>query len=162
VEGDGAVHAPGARAVRPLTVEVKDDAGKPVQGAAVTFHLPEDGPGGAFPSGIRTAVVPTDARGRASLRGLRINRIPGTFQVRIFASKEQARAGVVSLQYVAASNSGIAKARSGRWRKWIAAAAIVGGGVAAGALASTRSGPSAAPAPDSTSIGPPSIVVVKP
>lgn len=162
VEGDGAVHAPGARAVSPLTVEVKDDAGKPVQGAAVTFHLPEDGPGGVFPTGLRTAVVPTGAQGRATLRGLRVNRIPGTFQIRIYASKEQARAGVISLQYIAEPNSGIAKARSGRWRKWIAAAAIVGGGAAAGVLAA-RSKPSVnTPAPPSTSIGQPGIVVVKP
>ncbi len=100
VEGEGAVHGPGARSTRPLTVEVTDENGKPVEGAAVSFHLPEEGAGGSFPNGLRTAVATTDARGRASVHGLQANRIPGRFQVRILASKEQVRAGIVSFQYV--------------------------------------------------------------
>src|ERR1041384_1214450 len=111
VEGDGAVHVPGSRSSRPLTVEITDEIGKPVADAAVTFHLPDDGPGGAFPSGLRTAVVTTDLRGRATLRGFQVNRNPGRFQIRIFASKEQARAGTVSFQYIAEAGSGAAGAR---------------------------------------------------
>lgn len=160
VEGDGATHAPGTRVVHPLTVEVKDQTGKPVAGAAVTFHLPEEGLGGAFPNGIRTAVVPTDALGRASLRGLRVNQVPGSFQIRIYASKEQARSGVVSVQHIAAPSGGLIKARPGRWRKWIVTAAIVGGAAAAGAVVASRSG--SPTAPTAPSIGSPSIVVVKP
>ena len=166
VEGDRAVHAPGSRSAIPLTVRVADESGKPVAGAAVSFHLPEDGPSGAFASGLRTEVAITDGQGRVSLRGLRLNRIPGTFPIRIVASKEQARAGVVSTQYIAEARSGVAaKARSGR-RKWIAVLALVAGGTAAGALAAGRSGSSsAAPvpaAPQAPAIGPPSITVGKP
>ena len=101
IEGEGAVHLPGSRSTRPITVEITEETGKPVAGAAVSFHLPEDGPGGAFVNGLRTEVVVTDAHGRASLHGLLANRIPGRFQIRILASKEQARAGTVSFQYVA-------------------------------------------------------------
>src|ERR1044071_5355988 len=74
VEGEGAVHAPGSRSSRPLTVEVTDETGKPVPGAAVSFHLPEDGPGGAFGNGLRTEVATTDSHGRACLHGLQLNR----------------------------------------------------------------------------------------
>ena len=104
------MHLPGSRSTRPITVEITDETGKPVAGAAVSFHLPEDGPGGTFVNGLRTEVVITDARGRASLHGLLANRIPGRFQIRILASKEQARAGTVSFQYVAEPRGGAAAA----------------------------------------------------
>ena len=147
VEGDGAVHVPGSRAARPLVVRVIDETGKPVSGAAVSFHLPEDGPGGVFAG------------------GLRLNGIPGAFQIRIFASKEQARAGTISNQYVADARSGVAaQARSGV-RKWIAVAALVGGGVAAGILTAGRAGgaastPTPAPAIIAPTIGQPAIITV--
>src|SRR5438093_61797 len=73
IEGEGAVHVPGSRSSRPLTVEITDETGKPVPNAAVSFHVPDDGPGGTFPNGLRTAVVTTDTRGRSSLRGLQVN-----------------------------------------------------------------------------------------
>ncbi len=140
VEGDGAVHAPGSRASRALTVEVTDETGKPVPGAAVTFHLPDDGPGGAFTNGLHTEVATTDAQGRVTLHGLVVNRIPGRFQIRVVATKEQARAGVVSSQYVAELQAGAAKtATASRGRaRWIVVAAAIGGGAAAGVLSASR------------------------
>jgi hypothetical protein len=175
IEGDGAVHPPGSRSSRPLTVEITDETGKPVAGAAVTFHLPEDGPGGVFVNGLRTDVATTDAKGRASLHGLQVNRISGRFQIRIMVSKEQARAGTVCSQYItgttsAAAQSAQAKSDADRTAvpqdsarppaaapvanghgkrgagKWIVAAAVVGGGTILGILAAGRLG-SAAPAP---------------
>ena len=169
MQGDGAVHAPGSRAARPLVARVTDENGKPVAGAAVSFHLPEDGPAGVFATGLRTEVASTDSGGLASVRGLRLNRISGPFQIRIIASKEQARAGVISNQYIADARSGMAaKARSGR-RKWMAVAVVVGGGAAAGILAAGRSGTAASPqapasaeSPSAPAIGQPTITVGKP
>jgi hypothetical protein len=174
IEGEGAVHVPGTRSSRPITVEITDETGRPVAGAAVSFHLPEEGPGGAFVNGLRTEVVITDANGRASLHGLQANRVPGRFQIRILASKEQARAGTVSFQYVAESRGGAAKpaapaaagpataapatptanrpdsaavtaASSGR-KKWILVAAAVAGAAVAGTIAA-RAGASSASSP---------------
>jgi hypothetical protein len=170
IEGDGAVHQPGSRSLRPITVEITDETGKPVPGAAVSFHLPDGGPGGAFVNGLRTEVVITDARGRVSLHGLLANRTPGRFQVRILASKEQARAGTVSFQYVAEVRGGAAAGAASRagGRKWIAVAAAVAGGAVAGILASRGSaqGPATAlpgaPIPPALSIGTPVISVGKP
>jgi hypothetical protein len=174
IEGEGAVHAPGARSLRPLTVEITDETGKPVEGAAVSFHLPEDGPGGVFANGLRTQVQTTDSRGRATVRGLELNRAPGRFEIRIVASKEQARAGTVSLQYIAepkgAAPRPAARTASGAARgrgKWIAVAAAVSGGAVAGVLAS-RSGGGAASQPGTPAqgnppaIGTPVITVGKP
>jgi hypothetical protein len=172
VEGEGAVHAPGSRSARPLTVQVTDETGKPVEGAAVSFHLPEDGPAGTFANGLRTDVVTTDSHGRASLHGLQLNRISGRFQIRIVASKEQARAGTVSFQYIAEAKSGAAAVKPGGHGrgKWIALAALAGGGAVAGILVAGRSsggapaGPAAVPALPAPllTIGAPSITVGKP
>jgi hypothetical protein len=168
VEGEGAVHLPGARSPRPLTVEVTDETGKPVPGAAVSFHLPEDGPGGAFASGLRTDVAITDTRGRATIRAFQANRTGGRFQIRIVASKEQARAGTVSFQYVADPKPGAPAAASpSHARRWIAIAAAAGGGAVA-ALVAARGGSTAAtptpaaPVPPAFGIGTPAISVGKP
>jgi hypothetical protein len=169
VEGEGAVHLPGSRSTRPITVEITEETGKPVAGAAVSFHLPEDGPGGAFVNGLRTEVVVTDAHGRASLYGLLANRIPGRFQIRILTSKEQARDGTVSFQYVAEPTgkalAASSKTPAGR-RKWIYVAAAVAGGAVA--VVVTRGG-AASPAaaipstpPPAFNIGTPVITVGKP
>jgi len=167
VEGEGAVHSPGAHAARPLTVSVTDDAGSPVASAAVTFHLPDDGPGGTFVNGLRTDVAITDSRGRATIRAFQANRVPGRFQIRIVASKEHARAGTISFQYIGEFAGRNAQARS--TRKWVIAAAAAAGGVLAGAMASRGSSPQppaftppvAVPAALPT-IGAPTISVGKP
>jgi hypothetical protein len=169
IEGDGAVNPPGARSARPLAVEVTDETGKPVEGAAVSFHLPEDGPGGNFGNGLRTAVIVSDARGRASLHSLQLNRIPGRVEIRIVAAKEQARAGMVAFQYIAAPKGGEAPASSAKrvsrgTLKWIVLAAVAGGAAAVGTLAASRSNGTAAAAvsPPAISIGSPSLMVGKP
>lgn len=163
VEGEGSVHPPGMRTVRPLTVEVTDEAGKPVPNAAVSFHVPDEGPGGSFLNGLRTTVATTGADGRASVRGLQVNRLPGRFQIRIFASKEQARAGVVSFQAVGSAPAAAAPARG----KWAVLAALAGGGAVAGWLAAGRSSaaPAAAipvPSQPTVTVGTPSITVGTP
>jgi hypothetical protein len=181
LEGEGAVHVPGMRSSRPITVEITDETGKPVPGAAVSFHLPEEGSSGAFVNGLRTEVTITDARGLASVHGLQVNRVPGRFQIRILVSKEQARAGIVSFQYVSEPKGGVAPASlasakaapataSRHPSKWLWVALAVGGGAAAALVASRGSSPAAAamaPAAVTASapvltIGSPTITVGKP
>jgi hypothetical protein len=177
VEGEGAVHPPGARSNRSITVEITDETGKPVPGAAVSFHLPEDGPGGTFVNGLRTDIAVTDARGRAAVRAFQANRLPGRFQIRIVASKEQARAGTVSFQYIGELGGGSTVAPRSPTpttttttphsnRKWYAIAAGVAIGAAAGALASRGSSTPAVtpptPPPPAPTIGVPTISVGKP
>ena len=173
VEGEGTVHAPGARSSRPLTVAITDETGRPASGAAVSFTLPDEGPGGTFTNGLRTEVLTADARGRATLRGLQANRIPGRFQIRITTSLEQARAGTVSFQYVAGVKEGAGpapataaqktKARS-RW-PWIAVVvgAAAAGGIVAGSAGSPHPSAAAPQAPAPTlAIGSPGITVGRP
>jgi hypothetical protein len=173
VEGEGAVHAPGSRSTRPLTVEVTDETGTPVEGAAVSFHMPDYGPGGIFANNIQTDVAVTDSHGHASVHGLQFNRSSGSFMILIVASKEQARAGMASFQYIAEPGSGAgpgghpATAGSSHgYRKWIVVALLAGGGAAAGILVAGKSGSTpaaaalAAPAPTiALTIGAPTITV---
>jgi len=97
LEGDGGIYAPASKIARPLVVEVTDDSGRPVAGAAVSFHLPENGPGGTFANGLRTDVAVTDEHGRAVAHALVLNRVPGELPIRIIATKEQATAGTLAL-----------------------------------------------------------------
>ena len=168
VEGEGTVHPAGTRSPHGLTVAVTDETGKPVVGAAVSFHLPDDGPGGTFLNGLRTDVSMTDARGRASVRALQTNRVPGQFQIRIVASKQQARAGTVSFQYVGEPKTTSHMAIPNR--RWMVVAAAAGGGIIAALVASrgssTPSTPispgAVVPSAPPLSIGPPSISIGKP
>ena len=100
VEGEGAVYAIGSRATRGVTVQVTDETGKPVDSAAVSFRLPDDGPTGEFSSGMRTEIVPTGADGRANVWGMQWNRVTGPLEVRITAAKGEARAGTVCGLYL--------------------------------------------------------------
>jgi len=178
-EGEGAVNPAGARTARPLVVEVTDETGKPVEGAAVSFHLPEEGPGGTFGSGLRTDVTVTDTRGRATLHTVQLNHTPGRLAIRIVASKEQARAGMVSFQYIAeaANRAGTASAPKrgpsilrGPLR-WVLLGVVATGGAAVttwaagrstGAAPTATAPATAAPTAVGITIGSPTITVGKP
>ncbi len=160
VEGNGAVRAPGAQIARPLVVEITDDAGRPVPGASVSFHLPDDGPGGVFSGGLRTDVEITDDRGRAASRAIQFNGSAGPFEIRIIVIKDQVRAGTISLQYIA---EGEVRAGPRRGRgKWI----LLGVAAAAGAAGAWRARGGSPGSPEARvptlSIGAPSLVVVAP
>jgi len=171
VEGEGAILQPGTRSSRPLVVQITDETGKPVAGTAVSFHLPDDGPGGTFSSGLRTDVVMSDSRGRATLHAFTANRTAGRFQIRIVASREHARAGTVTFQYIAELKPGTtakAAAHGSHSGRWVVIALAAAGGGAVTALTAGRSGsttPAATPAPPTApvfSIGAPTISVGRP
>ena len=169
VEGDGTVYRTGARAARGLTVLVTDETGKPVEHAAVSFRLPEDGATGVFSSGLRSEVVTTGADGRATVFGMQWNKTSGPVQIRITAIKDQARAGIISTEYLsdavalkAGGEGTFASPHKGR-TKWVLLAVAVAGGAAAGfIMARSHSSPASAAVPAGVSIGSPSIIVGHP
>jgi hypothetical protein len=171
-EGEGTVLPAGSRSTRTLIVEITDDLGHSVQGAAVSFHLPADGPGGTFTNGLRTDMAITDSLGRAQVRGIQVNRTPGRFEIRITAVKEQARAGMLSFQYVGEARSGSRRASAGR-KRWLALGLLLASAAAGGAVATTMGGggtktaastPATVPTPPAAgvTIGPPVISVGRP
>jgi hypothetical protein len=170
VEGEGITYRTGARATRGLTVLVTDESGRPVDMASVSFRLPDQGATGTFASGLRTEVVTTGPEGRASIWGMQWNKTPGTVQIRITAVKEQARAGILSTQFLsdsvapAAGGEGVFAASHGG-HKWLWIAGIAGlaaGGAAFALLRSQGSSNTTNPAVAGLSIGTPSIIVGHP
>lgn len=170
VGGEGVVYRTGARATRGLTVLVTDETGKPVENAAVSFRLPDEGPSGTFNSGLRTEVVTTGPDGRATIWGMQWNKTAGPVSIRITAAKDQARAGVISTQYLSdtiaakAGGEGVFTAphKGHKWL-WIAlvAGAAAGAGMAFGGHGSS-SGTAAASTTPGIVIGTPSIIVGHP
>jgi hypothetical protein len=150
LEGDAAVHAAGSRSARPLAVQVTDDLGRPVAGAAVSFRLPEEGPGGLFGNRLRTEVIVSDANGRASVRNVLLNSTPGAFQIRITAAKEQARAGTLSRQFI---EGGTAAAKPKHSKRWIVVGLVAAG--LAGGVGAGMAGKSVPARPSPTTPGPP-------
>jgi hypothetical protein len=137
--------------------------------AAVSFRLPDEGASGTFNSGLRTEVVTTGPDGRAAVWGMQWNKTPGRIDIRITAIKDQARAGIISTQYLSdtaatkAGGEGVFTA-SHHGHKWLWVAAIVGGaagaGLAFGRSQSTSS--SSSTAASTLSIQNPSITVGHP
>ncbi len=171
IEGEGITYRTGTRATRGLTVLVTDESGRPLEMASVSFRLPDQGATGTFSSGLRTEVVATGPDGRASVWGMQWNKTSGTVQIHITAVKEQARAGIVSTQYLndnatpTAGGEGVFKASHGG-HKWIWIAAIAGlaagGGYAGYALTRGGSSNPTNPVVAGLSIGAPSITVGHP
>lgn len=173
VEGEGGVYGAGTRATRGITVQVTDESGKPVEGASVSFRLPDEGPSGVFSSGLRTEVVTTRLDGRASIWGMQWNKAAGSFEIRITAVKDQARAGIVSAQYLSdneAAHSGDgAGGSAGGFQtshhsrnKWLLITVAVAG-AGAGMVFARSSGAKTAVAPVTpTQIGNPSIIIGPP
>ena len=169
VEGEGAVYATGSRASRGITVQVTDETGSPVDGASVSFRLPDQGPTGTFTGGLRSEVVTTHADGRASVWGMQWNKTPGPFEVRITALKDQARAGIVSSQFL--SDAAVARMVGGAtgtfqpthhfFNKWVVVALVAGGagaGLAFGRSHAATPAAAVAPALPAT-IGAPMITI---
>jgi hypothetical protein len=177
VEGEGLTYRTGSRATRGITVLVTDENGQPVNMASVSFRLPDQGPSGAFNSGLRTEVVTTGPDGRASIWGMQWNKTPGPVDIRITAVKDQARAGIISTLNLSDSvtpETGVPPQAGGqgvftashKGHKWLWIAAIAGAaaGGAGFALAHSSGSPgsSSTSAVTGLSIGAPSIIVGHP
>jgi hypothetical protein len=141
IEGQNAINNINRATAFEPVVEVRDGSGQPVSGATVTFQVPAMGPSGTFVDGGTTLMVHTDAQGRATARGLRPNKITGPFDIRVTA----ASAGQSATATIAQTNAAPAMAASKSGRKWAIVLGVVGGAVAAGAVAATGGGNAAAP-----------------
>jgi hypothetical protein len=168
LEGEGLAYTAGSRATRGITVQVTDETGKPVEGASVSFRLPEDGPSGAFSNGSKSEIATTGADGHASIWGMQWNRTVGSLEVRVTAVKGQARAGTVVSSYISEPAAGhVADSRvGGSSHKWVwialAAAGALGAGAAAVAGKSNSPAASTSPASAPPSFGAPSITIGHP
>ncbi len=111
LRGEGLVHMAGTKSASPLLVQVSDETGRPVQGATVSFRLPEEGPGGFFRGGLHTDVALTGADGKAAMGTVLWGRTPGPVQIKIVAAKDRTRSGIIVSQYLAEHPARAAAAR---------------------------------------------------
>jgi hypothetical protein len=167
VQDSGPVHAMGSRGASVLTVEVIDDAGKPVENAAVSFRLPTSGPGGVFSNGLTTEVAITGRDGRAALSGVRFNKTAGPFDIRVTAVKGQTRAGT-AIPWQLSTPEGAKTATQAayhaprkRLKIILLVAGAAAGSVVAGLAYSKKSG-AAASSSDSLSLGMPTVTIGAP
>ena len=161
------MYAIGSHATRGIAVQVTDEANKPVEGATVSFRLPDAGPGGAFSTGSKTEIVTTQADGKASVWGMQWNRSAGSFEVRITVVKGQTRAGIICSQVLSDSAAVAAGERIGlrRGHKWLWVTLAVAGGAAGGFMTIgllRKPGPSAADTTPGLTIGAPTIILGHP
>ena len=133
LEGEGAINNIRSPRAKEPVVRVEDARNQGVAGAVVTFLLPASGAGGVFGDGGSSLTLTTDDRGEAMARGLHANRIPGTFQIRVSAS----RGGRTATAAIAQTNVDPGSHTSSRT---IAILAIVGGAAAGGAAVALRGG----------------------
>jgi hypothetical protein len=88
VRGQGAINNVAVGAVQSsLGVQVRDENDKPVDGASVTFLLPERGPGGTFLGTYNKLSLSTDVEGIATANTFQPNLIEGRFQIHVIATK---------------------------------------------------------------------------
>jgi hypothetical protein len=170
LDGEGTINSAGSKSARPIAVQLTDETGRPLEGVAVSFRLPEEGPSGSFEGGMKTDIAVTTADGRAAVHGIRWNRIAGPLQVRVTAAKGESRAGAICSQYISdtpVAKSGNSSSRGGKG-KWITVLAIAGAGAAAGLAIGMRGTaaqkPTEAPtvAAQPVQIGLPTISIGKP
>lgn len=146
VEGQGAINNIQQHRAKEPVVQVTEDQ-KPVQGASVTFLLPDDGPSGVFGNGARMMTIQTDEKGQAVGRGLRPNQTAGRMQIRVTASFHGQTAGAVISQI----NAEPAGATSGGNGKKFLILALIGGAAAGGIAAALGGKSSSSQSPGSSS-----------
>lgn len=169
LQGEGAVYAAGGRATRGVVVQVTDETGRPVEGATVSFRLPDQAPTGQFSAGGRTEIVPSGVDGRAEVWGMQWGRATGALELRVTAAKGRTRGGVLVPLYLSAAPvlSGAErdpapehKTGGGKKKLWIAVG-LAAAGVAVAGLAARP-----APVPPATvggpQIGAPTVTIGRP
>jgi hypothetical protein len=153
-EGQGAINNIQQHRAKEPVVQVTDSGGAPIQGASVTFLLPDNGPSGSFADGAKMLTVQTDEKGQAVGRGLRPNEVTGSFQIRVTASYRGSTASAAISQV----NATPASAKAGSGKKFLIIALI--GGAAVGGLAAALGGKSGAASSSTPGSSPPGTVLV--
>jgi len=143
IEGEGGINTIGQRIARDPVVEVEDQARKPLGGATVVFFLPNQGPGGTFPNGTTTLTATTDALGRATARGIRVNGQAGTMRIRVTASAGgQMASAVITQNNVSGLSGSNAKTGMSRTTKLLIVLGVVAVGAGVGIAVASHGGSS--------------------
>lgn len=152
VQGEGSLNNIRKKLAQAPIVDVKDESGRPVEGATVVFTLPFSGPSGKFASGERTFEAKTDAQGRAAAPEFTPNDEEGRLNINVTATLGDKKSSIVIPQ----SNTlaGGLGAEGGRsFPRWLLGLGLSGGATAALLLSRGGGGsstPAATPVPPTT------------
>ncbi|MBN9658302.1 MAG: hypothetical protein J0H49_08990 [Acidobacteria bacterium] len=143
VEGSGAVAARGSVSPQRFAVLVKDSSGAPAPSVTVQFRLPSEGPSGEFASGSKLESVLTGPDGKAYVRGIHWNSIPGKLDILVRVANQAERVQISIPAEISATLPPSRHLASKSPKKWIILA-VVSGAAAAG-LAVAGGGKSSPP-----------------
>jgi hypothetical protein len=144
--GDGEMNDLELKVMAPLVVDVLDQNGRPVEGAAVVFRFPLNGPSATFSNGEKAKTVRTNADGQAAAVDWMANGGPGKFQVHVNASRgNELGEAVISMSNVERvteeSKKNKGKQKSVWSSKWVKIGIVAGvAGAVVGIVLATRGG----------------------
>ena len=160
--GEGELNDLERKVMAPLVVDVLDQNGRPVEGAAVVFRFPLNGPSASFSNGEKAKTVRSNADGQAAAVGWMANGEVGKFQVRVNASRgNELGEAVISMSNVTRiteDTKSKGKHKSLWSSRWVKIAIVAGAaGAVAGIVLATRGGstPTVSASPGSPTIGGP-------
>lgn len=160
LQGQGATHE-AARGLAALTVvEVRDENDKPVEGAVVTFRIPQDAQAGSFAGGKLSYTGRTNSQGQVGMTGFIPSQQPGNLDITVTAVFGHLTGQARISQRTVESFLPSVKTKT-FWQKWkwpilIGAGAAIGGGVWAG----TRGGGGGVPSNPTIVVSPGGPIVV--
>ena len=144
--GDGELNDLERKIMAPLVVDVLDQNGRPVEGAAVVFRFPLNGPSASFSNGEKTRTVRTNADGQAAAVDWMANGEVGKVQVRVNASRgNELGEAVISMSNVNRITEDM-KSKKGKHKsvwssRWVKIGIAAGAaGAVAGIVLATRGG----------------------
>jgi hypothetical protein len=142
VQGEGATNYVKSKTeATSLVVEIRDEKGRILPGARVTFSLPTVGPSGRFADGNQTFIAWTDSAGRATASGLAPNFQDGQFPINVTATFSDRKGSAVIHQMNSSATPPGGKVRRGRsWKTPLIVVAVAGAAALGGTLAATHGG----------------------
>ena len=132
VQGEGAINHVRQSVSNEPIVRVEDEKHQPIAGAAVVFTLPTEGATGQFANGSKMLVINTDAQGRATAAGLKVNEYPGKLVILVGVSYRGLRARTNITQFDEGPPVEHKAGGSGGGHGKLIAILVVVGGAAAG------------------------------
>jgi hypothetical protein len=156
VQGEGAINKVRQAASSEPVIRIEDQNHASIAGATVTFTLPTEGATGHFGNGGKILIATTDAQGKATAAGLKVNEYPGKLVLHIDVTYRglSARTNITQFDEGPPVPEKASKG-SGGHGKLIAVLAIVGAAAAGGgAYAASHKGGSGFTPPSNTPTGP--------
>jgi hypothetical protein len=156
LQGQGEVHDIHNRITSTPVVEVRDENGRPVEGADVTFELPAVGPGGLFAQQQTTVTTRTNSQGQAAAT-FQPNLLTGRFNIKVTAALGN-RTGHETIRQSNSTRSAKATTEQGGGIfkfAWWKVAVVAGVGATVGIVLATRSKSSITLIPGTPTFGAP-------